>query len=337
MRRGWSLAAGAVVIVVGAIVLGAWTTGQFRGVVAARAECNGHAELCARRYNDVAYAATHNAMSNVADDFTAPYQERSIEDQLEGGIRAFLIDVYTGTPTAERVCTDPTPLLVAQIRRDEGKAAVDQLLATRNSQCPPAGGPTASVYLCHGFCELGATRFSDSLHGIRGFLHQHPNDVVTLILEDYAVASDIAQAFRDAGLERSMVRHAPGRPWPTLHQMKRRGTRLVVFAQHQGGDARGLLGAFEEMGETPYSFHSAAELSCRPNRGIATSPPLFLLNHWVDDPNLRAAAALVNEYDVLGARADRCEQERGHIPNFVAVNFAEQGDLLRVVDHLNGF
>jgi hypothetical protein len=235
------------------------------------------------------------------------------------------------------VCTDPTPLLVKQIRREQGQVALDQLFALRNSQCPPAGGPTASLYLCHSFCELGATKFSATLADVRRFLNQHPNDVVTLILEDYAVASDIGQAFRDAGLDRSMVHHEPGRPWPTLRQMKRRGTRLVVFAQNQGGDAPGLLDAFAEMGETPYSFHSAAEFSCRPNRGLAQSPPLFLLNHWIDDPNLRAAAAMVNSFDVLSARAERCERERGHLPNFVAVNFAEEGDLLRVVDELNGF
>jgi hypothetical protein len=172
---------------------------------------------------------------------------------------------------------------------------------------------------------------------IRRFLNQHPTDVVTLILEDYAVSSGILQAFRDEGLERSMVHHEPGRPWPTLRQMKRRGTRLVVFVQHQGGDAPGLLDAFAEMGETPYSFHSAAEFSCVPNRGLAKSPPLFLLNHWIDDPNRRAAAAMANDFDVLSARAERCKRERGHLPNFVAVNYAEDGDLLRVVDDLNGF
>jgi len=335
MRRRVLLAA--VAVAFGAVAVGAWSTGRFDGVAEAGVECNGHAELCTRRYNEVAFAATHNAMSTVADGFNTPYQARSIDDQLVNGIRAFLIDVYTGTPTPERVCTDPTPLLVKQLRRDEGQAAVDQLLSIRNSQCPPAGGPAASVYLCHSFCELGATKISETLAGIRTFLRDHPNDVVTLILEDYAAASDIETAFRDAGLERSLVHHEPGKPWPTLRQMKRRGTRLVVFAQHQGGDAPGLLDAFKEMGETPWSFQSSAEFSCRPNRGLAQSPPLFLLNHWIDDPNRRAAAALVNQFDVLSARADRCEQERGHIPNFVTVNFAEDGDLLRVVDDLNGF
>ena len=307
-----------------------------RADAATTSKCNGYAALCGRRYDQVAFAATHNSMNTAADKFAAPEQERSIADQLRGGIRAFLIDVYTGTPTTDRVCTDPTPLIVDQIRREQGQATLDQLLAVRNAQCPPAGGPNASLYLCHGFCELGATKFSDALATYRRFLRTHPNDVVTLILEDYSPAADIARAFRSAGLTGSMVKHEPGKPWPTLAQMRKQGTRLVVFAQNQGGEAPGLLDAFKEMGETPYEFHSAAELSCAPNRGPAQSLHLFLLNHWIDAADKQAAATAVNAYDVLDARAKRCEQERGHIPNFVAVNFAEDGDLLRVVDDLNG-
>ena len=302
----------------------------------AAAKCNGHAELCARRYDEVAYAATHNSMNTVADGFASPDQERSIADQLAGGIRAFLIDVYRATPGTGIVCTDPTPLKVAQVRRERGQAAVDQLLEARDAEaCPRPGGPTSDLYLCHGFCELGATRFDDELAVIRTFLRENPHDGVTLILEDYASAEDIMKSVRAAGLERQLVRHEAGRPWPTLAQMKKRGTRLVVFSQNQGRAYPGLLDAFGEMNETPYTFHSAAELSCAPNRGPAKAR-LFLMNHWVDTGDKREAAQAVNQYPVLDARAQQCATERGHLPNFVAVDFAEDGDLLRVVDALNG-
>lgn len=330
-RAGWL----AVTLGIVTAIVSVAATGD-RPAAAKTSTCNGYAALCGRRYDQVAFAGTHNSMNTAADHFVVPEQERSISQQLDGGIRAFLIDVYTGTPTTGHVCTDPTPLKVDQIRNEQGQAALDQLLAIRNAQCPPAGGPTASLYLCHGFCELGATRFSRALATYRTFLRSHPNDVVTLILEDYSPAADIARAFRDAGLASEMVKHEPGKPWPTLAQMKQRGTRLVVFLQNQGGAAPGLLDAFREMGETPYEFHTAAELSCAPNRGPAQSLHLFLLNHWIDADNKRAAAAAVNKYDVLDARAKQCEAQRGHIPNFVAVDFAEVGDLLRVVDDLNG-
>jgi hypothetical protein len=35
-------------------------------------------------------------------------------------------------------------------------------------------------------------------------------------------------------------------------------------------------------------------------------------------------------------RAQKCERLRGHIPNLVAVDFYGVGDLMRVVDKLNG-
>ena len=37
-----------------------------------------------------------------------------------------------------------------------------------------------------------------------------------------------------------------------------------------------------------------------------------------------------------GGRAEECREERGQIPNFVAVNFVILGDLFAVVDELNG-
>ena len=39
---------------------------------------------------------------------------------------------------------------------------------------------------------------------------------------------------------------------------------------------------------------------------------------------------------MLGSRAEQCRQERGQIPNFVAVNFLDIGDTIAVVDRLNG-
>jgi hypothetical protein len=34
---------------------------------------------------------------------------------------------------------------------------------------------------------------------------------------------------------------------------------------------------------------------------------------------------------------ERCRNERGRLPNYVAVNFYDQGGVFRVVDRLNGF
>ncbi|MBV9226406.1 MAG: hypothetical protein JOY85_20425 [Acidobacteriaceae bacterium] len=98
-----------------------------------------------------------------------------------------------------------------------------------------------------------------------------------------------------------------------------------------------LRPAYPTMQETPYSFHKPEEFSCRPNRG-GTLGSLFLLNHWINTkPTPKPSkAAVVNVYSELLGRAEECEKERHHLPNIVAVDFYRMGDLLRVVNHLNG-
>ncbi len=82
----------------------------------------------------------------------------------------------------------------------------------------------------------------------------------------------------------------------------------------------------------------------RPKRRISTAvdaraadSPLFLVNHWLNNHGSRVSdAAKVNAYDVLWPRVETCQRERDQLPNYVAVDFYDQGDLLTVVDQLNG-
>jgi hypothetical protein len=63
---------------------------------------------------------------------------------------------------------------------------------------------------------------------------------------------------------------------------------------------------------------------------------LFLLNHWITDKRREVSnAAEVNARDVLLPRAEECQAERGLLPNFIAVDFYDRGDLFGVVDTLN--
>lgn len=78
--------------------------------------------------------------------------------------------------------------------------------------------------------------------------------------------------------------------------------------------------------------------SCAPNRGTPTSP-MFQINHWVTPSGEAATAAqarVINAYDVLMPRVRDCMTQRGRFPTIIGVNFYDKGDLLRVVDELNG-
>jgi hypothetical protein len=57
-------------------------------------ECNGAIELCERRYDEVVYPTTHNAMSNQADGWTYPNQYLGIARQLDDGVRGLMLDTH---------------------------------------------------------------------------------------------------------------------------------------------------------------------------------------------------------------------------------------------------
>ena len=57
--------------------------------------CNGYEALCDRRFDEVVFPTSHNAMSNSDDGWVAPNQEHGIKRQLEDGIRGMLIDTYS--------------------------------------------------------------------------------------------------------------------------------------------------------------------------------------------------------------------------------------------------
>ena len=67
----------------------------------ANAQCNGSVHLCDKRYDQVAYLTTHNAFNADSEGFTYPNQNYGITQQLNDGVRAFMLDVYDlfGTPT----------------------------------------------------------------------------------------------------------------------------------------------------------------------------------------------------------------------------------------------
>jgi len=88
--------------------------------------------------------------------------------------------------------------------------------------------------------------------------------------------------------------------------------------------------------ETPFTFRRPRDLerpsSCATNRGTDDAP-VFQFNHWVT-PAEPVTARRVNT-SILRDRVAECTKLRERGPTLVAVDFAEQGDVLGVVERLN--
>jgi hypothetical protein len=255
--------------------------------------CNGHVELCTRTLDEVVLAGAHNAMASSYDNFAVPNQALGIAEQLELGVRAFLLDTY---------------------ETDEG------------------------LFFCHTNCLLGAIPMLFQLDEIRSFLERNPNEVIAFLIEDYIEPTQFESAMTDAQLANQTVTNLS----LTLGELLDRNERILVVSEHAGPPPAWYHPMYESIFvDTPFDFSSVDELrspeSCSLLRGQDANP-LLLVNHWVADPVPSAEiAAETNTSELLVERATRCAQERGHaMANVVAVDFVETGDLISVVDTLNG-
>jgi hypothetical protein len=289
---------------------------------AAALTCNGSAALCSRPFDKVVLPATHNSMSAASLGFQIPNQPVGIPDQLNAGVRGFLIDTHYGRRMPDgSVATD-----------DDGKGS----------------GGVRGPYLCHVVCQIGASPLVPVLRSMRTFLHRHPGNVLLLDVEDYVAPKDFVAAMKRSGLAKFAYRGRTGPSWPSLRTMIKRHQQVVVLAEHRAGGAPWLhLDYAGIVQETPYTWDPATlitdpanwQASCAANRG-GTIGSLFLMNHW-SPPTPRpqpdpAADAQVNATAVLVGRARACQQVRGLLPTIIAVDQFRTGGLFAAVRQLNG-
>jgi hypothetical protein len=340
-----------VILVAGAVFIGAGGTDE-EPLEVETVGCNGAEELCDRPVNEVAFPATHNAMSAATNPgWLFAQQDAGFADQLHDGIRGLLIDAHYGTPTeGGAIKTDLSKLdgPERQVYEQElGKEGLEAALRIRDRIVDsPATGPR-QVYLCHRFCELGAIPINEAFKLYRDFLAANPDEVLVIDIEDYVSPTDIDKAVRKSGLIDYVYTGPVGPPWPTLQEMIDSGGRALMLAENEdgGSEVPYYHAAYDELlQETPYSYKKPNELtdpdligaSCKPNRG-PRSASLFLLNHWIDtSPTPKPSnAAKVNAAKPLLARIRLCEQRRDLVANLIAVDFYREGDLFEVARELN--
>jgi hypothetical protein len=308
-------------------------------------KCNGFTELCDRRLDQVVFPGSHNSMSAALDPgWLFAENLTGIPSQLEYGIRAFLVKTHYGIPTglsvggADLVVTDTAAEIADNEPAEVEELSPEAVARAKQLEATVPDDPKArGIYLCHVYCSLGATKFSTTLDQIKLFLDRNPDEVIMLFIGDYVSPADTAAEFQKAGLLDRVWTYDTSAPPPTLRQMITARRNLLVLSEHAGGDPPWYTKGYGIFQETPYTFAAPSDFSCRPNRGPADAP-LFEINHFITNkkPPSVEEAKQVNSYDVLMGRVRECMAERDLFPTIVAVNFFREGDLLKVVNDLNG-
>ncbi|KAF9570414.1 hypothetical protein EC968_001813 [Mortierella alpina] len=236
-------------------------------------------------------------------------QNNDISIQLKDGIRALMLDTYS-----------------------------------------PSTGNTGEIQLCHTACTLldGGT-LSKALGQIKTFLENNPDEVITIFFENAGnlAASQFQTVFTAVGMDKySYTQPVALGDWPTLGEMIATGKRLVSFVD-SGVDVNvpWLMSEYDYIFETPYSIVRDTPYPCTIDRPKDQRRQLYVLNHFVSgsiflngqdidipEPSL---ANVTNTIDLTN-HINSCQAAFLQIPNFIAVDFYEQGNLLQATAAVNG-
>lgn len=331
----------ALVVVVGLAAIGGSVDHSLNVSAIGQMRCNGAATTCDLRLDQATIPATHNSYSAARDGFLLANQQTGMQDQLRGGIRGFLIDTYLAQRTSRGVYTrlDLSPNSREKVEQSIGPDATKTALRLRGQidRGVAKDGPV-DVYLCHGFCELGAINAMTVMRQVRDFLLSNPHEVLVFSVEDQVPPDRFAELIRESGLL-DLTWTGPVSPLPTLGEMVESGGRVLFLVEEDAGTVPWLHQQFELAQETPYNLQTSRDLlgnpGCRVGRG-GKSPPMLLLNHFLGTVPPRASAAVaVNARDAILEQVDRCKRLRDRTTNLLAVDFWKTGDVVGAADHLN--
>jgi hypothetical protein len=308
--------------------------------------CNGYFELCAEPFDQIVWPASHNAMSSSAYNFLGAEHTITIPEQLVGGARFLMLDVYYGYDDNGLVRTNLAGGIDrAALEKERGKAAVDSLQRIGAlTGAADTSGHKQELYLCHDLCELGAVKAVDVFREIDRFLDRNLTDFVVLDFEDYVRPADLEAALRESGLFDRVRTMTPEEihavPFGYLLSPKKgqheNPRRVLTVSEKHGGVHPWLPATYSLFRETPYTFSHISDFNCAPQRGNEDNP-MFLINHWLrpNGPPDPSAAAKVNSRSVLLDRFRDCAAQRHVLPNVIAVDFTEVGALYATVRELN--
>jgi hypothetical protein len=216
------------------------------------------------------------------------------------------------------------------------------------------GLSNSNLGFCNTYCVAGVRDPKAVLMNILTFLETNTREVLIIVLE---MGEGSSEDLRNVLLYSGLLEYAyiPNNAdstisWPTLGEMISTNKRLVLFGAGDGMEScpandcsDGILAAMDHVG-----LSARGDLtSCAPSNTSTNNIDdddddsnydvlfsLFQMNHYEESqvPSLERAQEL-NSYATLESRMESCEGYRG--PNLLAVEFWDEGDVLKFVKERN--
>ncbi|KAI9026458.1 PLC-like phosphodiesterase [Phycomyces nitens] len=270
--------------------------------------CNGHSSLCDRSYSDITYLVTHDSYAvgkNIAATQNVP-----IIDQLNQGVRGLKFSAVA--PILDR----------------------------------------AAVHLCHTSCSiLDAGSASSVLDTVAKWLDEHPREVITIMWNNLynMKASHLANVYSASKIAPYLYTHDSSKPWPTLKAMIDSGKRVVNFVDSQADEKNvpWLMDQFQLVFETPYENTDQSSFKCtidRPSTLTSADEHMYVMNHFlygtlkigsIEAQVPQRDSASTTNSNSLRDQTTECTRTFGKKPNFIEVDFYDEGDAMEIVSELN--
>jgi hypothetical protein len=267
--------------------------------------CNNYVEFCERKYSNITEICAHNSPF-VHPQNIASNQALDVVAQLNSGIRMLQGQVHLNGST---------------------------------------------LHFCHTSCSLlDSGPIVDYFTKVADWLFHHPFEVVTILLgnADSASVADYDNAIKSSAL--NQFAYTPPKvpmeldDWPTLGNLILYNKRAIIFMDYGANQTEVpyILDEFSQLWETPFS-PTDANFPCTVQRPPNLSDEdarsrLYMANHNLNlaldlaGANIlipdRAEIAQTNGitgFGSLGVATNSCTQQWGRPPNFLLVDYFNEG------------
>lgn len=283
-------------------------------------------KLLGTKYNNVVFATTHNSYA-VFGQFSAANHFGSIQNSLDQGVRALMLDVHWSDHTSDGIA-------ICHSRCSQGSVRVDEILgliATFLDNHP--------VNVITIMWEIVCSKQQEDCDALKHAVYR--------IIERSQLADMLyvpTNASPADGLTPTRV--ALGDRWPTLQKMVDNNERIVMFfdksSDKSSFDRPSHLELWDHVIETSYSNndHNALDAECKFHRGSPDNPGKMLLNNHFTHLGLLPVSLITMGYNTnpyMYNRMVRCQHELGKpITNFISVDHWWYSDVVNTAACLNG-
>lgn len=270
------------------------------------------------RYDQVVFLTSHNSYAAKNHGYLYAQQKWTIKEQLRNGVRGLMLDTYR----SRSICNG------------------DRIVLCH-------GGPLINRIITGSRKPM---KFVDSLIDIKDFMEENPYEIITIFLENYVKDENlIDQDFEEAGLSSMILKPDDWDPdligsWPTLQWMQDNNKRLVIF--NSLGRSRYAYNEWEQVIENQYGTLDLNKASVQRKESILYNHKdrnLLLINYIPTFKlNLGGAYKNINSKKLRKLLAicysrglDKDGYAKCKLPNFINVDFVDEGKCLDYVNSLN--